>query len=408
MNILDNLIEFENENTSLDFKLEEYTRYKTISLIKDIMSMANADLQGDRYIIIGMKPDPVGRNIVGIDTLIDSASIQQTIIDNIEPEIHLDYFAHHYEGKLLGIIKITKCENRPYLMKKDFLAQNSSLKRGEGFIRMGTTQMRLFRSHYEQMYAKRYQNHKFSGDINISFTRDNVVTQLNVIRKKIDRENLPSSSKAKEIERIIEIKVKELEKYNSIGAIKRGEDYMDQMSMMRIAQFNLMGGGTSYEDRSITTLRKNLKNITKTYYDEDYYFLLEKKAEKINVFIKNVGTSYLKDVKLILKLPKHENLLLAEELPKKPNNKYPVINSGYPFVEEFTEHYEISENLGDLKQHLLVKAFSQPLRMFFSSKDVSDFCLDIEAELFAVNLDEPIRKNIRICVTTDQSLEDIS
>lgn len=397
MNLLDNLIEFENENSSLDFKLEEYTKYKTISLIKDIMSMANADLQGDRYIIIGMKPDPVGRNIVGIDTLIDPASIQQTIIDNIEPEIHLDYFAHHYEGKLLGIIKITKCENRPYLMKKDFLAQNSSVKRGEGFIRMGTTQMRLFRSHYEQIYAKRYQNHKFSGDISISFTRENVVTQLNIVRKKIDRENLPSSSQAKEIERIIKIKVKELENYNNMG-LKRSEDYMDSMSIMRIAQYNLMGGGTSYEDRSITTLRKNLKNITKTYYDEDYYYLVEKKSEKINVFIKNIGTSYLKDVKLILKLPKHENLLLAEELPKKPNNKYPIINSGYPFVEEFPGHYEISEDLGDLKQHLLVKAFHEPLRMFFSSKDENDFYLDIEAALFAANLDEPIKRNIRICV----------
>ncbi len=282
-------------------------------------------------------------------------------------------------------------------MKKDFLAQNSSLKRGEGFIRMGTTQMRLFRSHYEQIYAKRYQNHKFSGDISISFTRENVITQLNIVRKKIDRANLPSSSQAKEIERIIKIKVKELENYNNIG-LNRSEDYIDPMSMMRIAQYNLMGGGTSYEDRSISTLRKNLKNITKTYYDEDYYYLVEKNSEKINVFIKNTGTSYLKDVKLILKLPKHENLLLAEKLPKKPNNAYPVINSGYPFVEEFPEYYEISEDLGDLKQHLLVKAFNEPLRMFFSSKDENDFYLDIEAALFAANLDEPIRKNIRICV----------
>ena len=399
MDILNNLIEFENENTGLDFKLGEYTKYQTISLIKDVMSMANAEFQNDRYIIIGMKPDLFERNIVGINTLIDSASIQQTIIDNIEPEIHLDYFAHQYDGKLLGIIKIMKCENRPYLMKKDFLAQNSSLKRGEGFIRMGTTQMRLFRSHYEQIYNKRYRNHKFSGDIDISFLRDKIVTKLNFVRKKIDRESFPSSLQAKEIERIIEIKLKELGNYNSMG-LKQDEGYLSQMSMMRIAQFNLMGGGTSYEDRSITTLRKNLKNITATYYEEDYYFLLEENSEKINVFIKNAGTSYLKDVKLILKLPKHESLLLAEELPKDPNTKYEIINSGYPLIEEFAEYYEISENLGDLKQHLLVKAFTQPLRMFFSAKDTNDFCLDIEVELFAINLDEPIRKSIKMCISS--------
>lgn len=406
MNVLDTLIEFENENTSLDFKLEEYNKFKTISLIKDVMSMANADLTGDRFIIIGMKPDLAGRNVVGLDTLTDSASLQQTIIDNIEPEIHLEYFSHDYNGKLLGIIKISKCDNRPYLMKKDFLNQNSSLKRGEGYIRMGTTQMRLFRSHYEQIYAKRYQSNKFSGDVALSFIREETNLEWNVVAKKIDRKTFPSSLQARKIEKIIDYKVKQLNEDNRLG-LNRTEDYIDPMTMMRNVQFQSMGAGTAYEDRSITSLRKILKNVSKTYFDEDYYYLLEKKSEKLNLFVKNMGNSYLKDVKLVMKIPKHDNMLLAQELPENPANKYPVINSGYPFVEEFQDHYEVSEDIGDLKQQLQVKVFTEPLRIRFGAKVGGDFELDIETESFAANLDEPITKKLKICVKGVESSDNI-
>ena len=36
------MIEYENENTNLDFKREEYAKEKYNDLIKDVMSMANS------------------------------------------------------------------------------------------------------------------------------------------------------------------------------------------------------------------------------------------------------------------------------------------------------------------------------------------------------------------------------
>ena len=51
MTNLDELVRYENENTDLDFKGTQYMKKQHEALIKDIMSMANADTENDRYII---------------------------------------------------------------------------------------------------------------------------------------------------------------------------------------------------------------------------------------------------------------------------------------------------------------------------------------------------------------------
>jgi predicted HTH transcriptional regulator len=178
---LTHLIEYENENTALDFKLTEYLKPKTLDLIKDVMSMANAYLTNDRYIIIGMKPDAENRNIGGITTVSDPANIQQTILENVEPEINVEYFPYKYEGYQLGILRIYNCDARPYLMKKNFIGgTGKGLMKGDGYIRMGTTQMRLNRSHFEQIYAQRFKNDKFSGKLEVSFDRSRLLDLIEI------------------------------------------------------------------------------------------------------------------------------------------------------------------------------------------------------------------------------------
>jgi len=115
------LIKCENENTSLDFKGIQYEKKQHENLIRDIMSMANADVGNDRHIIIGVNHKASGdREILNIKRrdFIDSAIYQQIIRENIEPEIKLDYLPYEYEGKLLGILKISNCFDQPYMMKK--------------------------------------------------------------------------------------------------------------------------------------------------------------------------------------------------------------------------------------------------------------------------------------------------
>jgi hypothetical protein len=43
---LDDLIKFENENTSVDFKATQYFKPVHEHLVKDLLAMANADVEG--------------------------------------------------------------------------------------------------------------------------------------------------------------------------------------------------------------------------------------------------------------------------------------------------------------------------------------------------------------------------
>ena len=115
---LDYLIEYESENTCLDFKVEEYVNNK-ISLLKDIMSMANADSMDKKYIIIGVKDLPDSeRQIIGLDSISDQANLENVIQENIEPNINFKYYKYFYKEKLLGIIEIANNANPIYDEKR--------------------------------------------------------------------------------------------------------------------------------------------------------------------------------------------------------------------------------------------------------------------------------------------------
>ena len=154
MNELDDLIMFENENTRLDFKLTEYTKPEYSALLKDIISMANANTSESRYLIIGLKPKSNGdRGIIGIQNeLTDPSTYQQLIIENIEPELYVEYSAYRFEDKIMGVFKIQNCINQPYLMKKDYGDNKNKLRKGDGFIRKGTHQTRIMRADFDSFY----------------------------------------------------------------------------------------------------------------------------------------------------------------------------------------------------------------------------------------------------------------
>ena len=119
---LDDIIEFENENTELDFKAIQYQKVKFQHLLKDLMSMANAKTDADKYIIIGVKLLGNGnRDILGItEDFIDEATYQQLVHNNIEPELNFSYVSYQFQNKTLGVFKIFDSIDRPYMMKKDF------------------------------------------------------------------------------------------------------------------------------------------------------------------------------------------------------------------------------------------------------------------------------------------------
>lgn len=395
MTEIDNLVEFGNENVVLDFKLNEYPKQETLALIKDVLAMANADVVGDRYIIIGMKPNATGRGIIGLSSLRDPATFQQTVLDNIVPDIHLDYTPHHTsDNKLLGIIRIYNCNARPYLMKKDYIY----LKKGQGFIRKETTQMELQHSDYEQIYFQRYDAKKFSGDLSVAFNK--TMSEKTLYSTPFNPDNLqfPSDIKKKNIEKLIEVKEKEMAQDKRIG-LEHNEDYLSLYSTTAIAMANLNRTSISYEHRSLKTLRINLTNVKETYHNEDYHYLFAFQSAKVNFYIQNLGKTFLEDIRVIIKIAKENGFFISKLLPKEYTKETDLkTNFNYPLVEENETIYEVSENIGDIHQLLPCKVFKEPLRIAFHPK-LSGKTITLHISFFGKNLITPIEKTLEILIT---------
>lgn len=118
MHNIDELIQFHHEGEYLDFKQEEYNDNNKPHLIKDILAFANANVKGDKYIIIGVQKKGNDITIFDIDSRYDSAHLQQYVHANITPELTIEYFPHLHAGKNLMILKIKSPLNQPYYDNK--------------------------------------------------------------------------------------------------------------------------------------------------------------------------------------------------------------------------------------------------------------------------------------------------
>jgi hypothetical protein len=154
------LVLYENENSRLDFKAKQYDTSNTkdkVSFLKDLISLANASIEGERHIIVGVKAYPDGKkNFEPIVDFVDDANYQDLVRQNITPEIKFLYESYVVEGNRIGIFTIGSCYEAPYMMKKKY----ENLNEGDSFIRRGSQQFRLTHSDFEKIYASRYKKEK--------------------------------------------------------------------------------------------------------------------------------------------------------------------------------------------------------------------------------------------------------
>jgi hypothetical protein len=389
-NNLDDIIEFENENTELDFKAIQYQKVKFQDLLKDLMSMANAKTDDNKYIIVGVKLLGNGnRDILGVtEDFIDEATYQQLIHNNIEPELNFSYFSYQFKNKTLGVFKIFDSIDRPYMMKKDF----GKLRIGESFIRKGSHQTRLTRKDLDFYTEKKITEKRFKGKILTYFEKINQKSiELNIIRNG----DYPSDKASEEIKKILLEKKKKLE--NTKG-----------MFLPIFDRDIPMLGGTPYENRSIKTLEENLENVAETYREDDLHFLFEDKAHKFNFNILNDDNEYLEDASIELKIEK-EGIYIADRIFPKPDNSNSLLylnytpsppsweSLNYPEVTENETEYVIFEDLGNLKHQIKETALKVDLRIAINPNILNNEKI-VKIKIFGKNLSKPIEDQLIIKV----------
>ena len=403
----DDLIKCENENTSLDFKAIQYKKDQHEDLIKDIMSMANADVENDRYIIIGVSHKSSGdREILNIKKgdFIDSAIYQQIIRENIEPEIKLEYSPYKYKGKLLGIFKISGCSDKPYTMKKDF----GKLKKGDRFIRKGTHVSRMIRRDLDVIIEKKIKKDKFDGKIQLSFSKYGSSQEIELMANSDKK--LPSQRAAEKIKGII--KEKQLAKTKTQNADFTKISSVFELQKRLIENPFRVANPLSpipYEQRTLEELQKNLKEVDQTYHDDDYYEFFELNSHKINISILNEGDKYIEDASIQLQIKKIEGLLIPEKIYKEPTNNLTKIMAGpsyesmnYPKVDSTGTSIVIYQKIGDIKHHLPIDAFKVPIRIVFLDQ-LAGKVIEIKCKIFGKNLIEPLTETLKIKIISPES-----
>ena len=409
MDLID-LIHYENEKTGLDFKAVIYKADKFDDLLKDIMAMANAALEEDRYIVVGIKHHPSSeRVILGVEEFMDDATYYQLVHSNIEPDIHFEYFHVEVADKKVGVFRIFNCDNQPYLMKKD----TKNLRRGDGFIRKGTSQMRLMRSDLDKIFAQRQSADEFTGKIDTVFESDGKpCTTLQPWAELVP----PSEEAAIRIRAIIADK-EAIEAARAARISAQQSNYpglsksiLDSFAFSsNLAKGLQLGPGMSlkYEDRDVSTLKANLAKVRETYEERDLHYLYEQRAHKINILITNTADRYIEDCSVEIRIKRSFDFVVATTVYEKYQGSsggylsMPIARPAsyarlhYPKVKADAEWYTVSGHPGDLKHQLSTAALGVPIRVLLPP-DSAGNKLELVLTIFGKNLPKPYVKTLLI------------
>ena len=400
MTNIDDLIEYHDENLNLDFKGAHYAKGNNADLIKDIIAMANADTNDECYIIIGVIRNDEGQKVIrGMDRkdFTDDANYQQLIRENVEPDVKFEYSLYEYAGKCFGVFKIGNCDNKPYMMKKDY----NKLEKGDSWIRKGSHQPRMIRRDFDAIYERKTASTGFTGHVEILFG-ENESDSITI--PAAGELTLPSERKSRGIRRTID------EKKNP--SLKKPTT----LDLYGISVPNLsyaLTGIKPYHERTLEELEENLKSVSKDFAVDDAYFLFEENGYRLNLILHNKGEQYVEDGEIHVHIPKVDGLLIAPEVTEEPNHGlygfntliYPKFRSKYPEVTESEKYTVIMESVGDIKHHIPILAFEEPVRIFFSNS-LSGESIEIECEIFGKNLKKPITKILKIHLKTPIQAED--
>ena len=404
---LDDIIEFDEEGTNLDFKKEEYSKSDYVSLLKDVLSMANATNPETKRIVIGVKHRPGdNKEFIGIKKLSDQVILENIIQENIEPNINFKYYPYPFKNVTLGIIDIFDNANKPYMMKKDY----GVLKKGEMWIRKGSRQSRVTREDIDKMFDYRKRT-VFDNKVTIGFGKE-LNNETFISKTIVTKEEFPSAIRKKELEKLIErlnsryfednvrkdIEKAPLERLTSIGMELFGE-FRDSDKSIRVG-YNRMTGLPIYKSKE--QIQDDIKNIQDIYSEEDNYFLYEVNSIKFNCVIYNDGAEFLEDVKIEMYF-NPDVFCISDEIYDDPSTKPLIyadvkpVNYNYPTVYE-DDGYVVAEYYHNQIRHkTFTNVFDEDLRILvFPNVNVND--VKIKYRISAKNLATPIENSLQIYI----------
>jgi len=324
-------------------------------LVKEVIGLANADVEGPRYILFGVNPGAIdGSKVVGIkdDAAAALKKAHRVISAQVEPVVSLAFIFDRINGKLAGALEIDGGEDGPFIPGEDFAADESGKKT---WVREGR-ELRVVdisdlgvaneEKSTEETEDEGPAELLETPSIDVGFNEE---PDCDLIELSIpDTSNPPF--------------VGEKETMGDQAGLK--ESLKSAVNTMTTKIVSLARGRSKDADPdSSTDVVKAAQDLI-TESENHYYY--EEKALQVNFSVLNKGSHPVDDLHIELGFPKIEDFDIADRIHVSPFDKssHPATkNQGYPDVDCGKKGFIVRNKIGELQPAVPTPALKCPLRM---------------------------------------------
>ena len=371
--------------SGVQFRKDKYGSSGVRSFLRDVLSLANAAVDGPRYIIIGADFDSKGRKVlhtIEAEDFSGKPSYQSLANEYIEPPIRIRYKPVNIDGKRLGVFEVSDCQDRPYMMRIDY---SEKLRRGDAYIRSNESIMKMGRRQLSELFEQKFRDSVSAGDIEIGFPGEIIHKDLSINCCELSQ--LPSAEASKKLDQLINIQ-------------RKSRNTGSTTVMARLTHARLFGADDPYVSRSPDELMEEMNQLRRKYVDQDSHFLFESRAERVQMVVYNQGEEPIVDASLSLIMPNHNDFYIADRLPKVPRkngfaDRTPDEIAAYPSVALKDDSVQVTSKIGDIPVGEPVDVFVSPLRVCVG-KDLTGKRFGIRYSLHGQNLRAPAKGKLRL------------
>jgi len=372
-------------DTGVQFRKHAYGKDDIRSFLRDVLAMANASVEGNRYIVVGVDFDEKGRKLA---RSIDSAdfsgkpSYHALASEYIEPAIRIRYKPVSLDGKRVGVFEIGDCQDRPYMMRADF---SERLRRGDAYKRVKDAPIKMGRRQLMELFECKFRDSVSAGDIEVGFTGE--IIHKEVTMPTCDLSTMPSALASAKLEEMLNIRNM---------SRRSGSTTM----VARLTHARLYGTEDPYVDRSPEDILIELNQIRSQYRHQDNHFLFHDRAEKMQLVVLNQGEEPIVDASLALTLPNHNALFVADSLPKRAINdrfvdRSPDEIASYPAVTLRDDSIHVAAKIGDIPVGEPVEVFASPL-LLCVGRELRGRRIGMRYNVHGQNLRAPAKGQLKI------------
>ena len=306
------------------------------SLVKEVIGLANARVDGPRNILFGVNAGGVnGTKIVGIpDSAVGDLKRAHRLVSGlVEPLLDLAFIFDRIEGKLVGALEIDGCEFGPYFLAQDL---SEELRRGACWQRDGGALVAMDRRELMNGHTQA------SDEVAPVVLPDNV-------RLSVGFNDDPNCE-------FIEVAVPDssdppFAEEGASGETRKSRNIAQTLKdTMRLTTQMLKMAKTAKMDQSPDTASSDADDASKEIAEaaRKHYFY-EECAAKVDLCIRNDSDIDIEDLAVELGLPRLPGLDVADRIYTSPFDKRSantVNKLGYPDVEHHKDAIFVRTTVG--------------------------------------------------------------